>query len=51
MKRNRWDILPDYESKGITVHEVKCPICKLHETYLGDEIPNFCYICEERREV
>lgn len=44
----KWIKLSDYEGGHIPVHEVKCPICNSHETYIGDKIPSFCYVCEER---
>lgn len=46
----RWVRLPDYHDKeDIVVHEVKCPKCNYHETYLGCRVPTACFICEERR--
>ncbi len=48
----KWIQLEDHTyhiSKGVVVHEVKCPVCKHHETYIGDSVPTMCYICEEPR--
>jgi len=45
-----WIKMPDYDNGNQVVHEVKCPVCKYHETYLG-KAPEVCYVCEERREV
>ena len=39
-----WIKLPTHNYKGLTVHEVSCPVCKLKETYT-DRIPTECYIC------
>lgn len=47
---NNWIKLPDYNNGTHIIHEVKCPVCKLHETYIKD-IPQSCYICGERREL
>lgn len=45
-----WIKLPDYNNGNQIVHEVKCPVCKCHETYLG-KAPEVCYVCEERRKI
>ena len=46
-----WIKLPDYDNGNQVVHEVKCPVCKCHETYLGSDVPKECYICGERRRL
>ena len=33
------------------VHEVKCPVCKVSETFIGHNIPKRCYVCGEERSV
>lgn len=47
---NTWIKLPDHTYKicpGVIVHEVKCPICNTHETFVGENFPNFCYVCSK----
>jgi hypothetical protein len=47
-----WIQLPDnhYDTvSNLIIHEVKCPVCGTHETYIEDHIPTECYICEEPR--
>lgn len=46
----KWIKMPDHNNGNQIVHEVKCPVCKCHETYL-EKAPEVCYVCEERREV
>lgn len=33
------------------VHEVKCPVCKVSETFIGYKVPKRCYVCGEERSV
>lgn len=47
---NTWKVLPEYHYKNHVIKEVQCPVCKHKETY-EKYIPNYCYICEERREI
>ena len=49
-----WIELPDktYQNfPDIVVHEVRCPKCHHQETYLGNEVPSKCYICDEERSM
>lgn len=44
---SNWIKLEDHNYNGLLVHEVKCPCCKLKETYT-DRIPRTCYICDTK---
>ena len=47
-----WIVLPDHiydVNSKMCVHEVRCPKCHSQETYVGDKVPDMCYICEEKR--
>ena len=47
-----WIILPDHTytiCPNVLLHEVRCPKCHTQETYIGDKVPDMCYICEEKR--
>lgn len=49
---NDWIIVADriYDvNSKIIVREVKCPKCGHCETFSGNNAPEQCYICEERR--
>ena len=49
MEEIKWIRLPNFCNGQYIVHEVKCPKCKCHFTYIG-VTPDRCDICEERRE-
>ena len=44
-----WIKLPDYDNGKQIVHEVKCPVCNTHITYISD-IPKSCYVCGEETD-
>lgn len=48
MRVHEWIRLPDFGEGDMVVHEVKCPICKYQETYMGDKVPERCYVCERQ---
>jgi hypothetical protein len=45
---SNWIKLQDYKYNGLIVHEVRCPVCRLKETYIGSKIPRSCYICDTK---
>ncbi len=40
-----WIRLENKNYTGLTVKEVKCPVCKYKETYIFGNAPGTCYIC------
>lgn len=47
----KWIKCPKYQSnEGLTVYEVKCPICGIKETYHTNP-PSSCYVCGTELEM
>lgn len=44
----KWILSDNVNCYGITVHEIKCPVCHHKETMHGDIkdiLPSSCYVC------
>jgi hypothetical protein len=45
---SNWIKLEDHACNGLIVHEIRCPVCRLKETYIGSKIPRSCYLCDTK---
>ena len=40
-----------FYANSYVVHEVMCLVCKVSVTYIKDNVPKYCYVCEEDRSL